>query len=349
MSRREYDFVYLTNTPSFYKLRLCESIAREGASVLLVLYGYGSEAVNMVLDDSAKWQFDWQFINCGDANRRSKLRTFRALWALMRRVRARRVFFSGWMALEYNLYAFLSARRRNVMICESSILDVDMSGFKGWLKRRIISRMGAALPSGHPHDRLFEAIGFKGDRFITGSVGIFNKPGRDPKPTHSPLRYLYVGRLIDVKNLRLLVDVFNASGRPLTIVGAGELEAELKARAEANITFKGFVDNDRLGEVYQSHDVFILPSYYEPWGLVVEEALYWGLPVVVSDCVGSGEDMVRAYGSGEIFMHDDPADLRRALDAIASDYPRYLRAIADIDWDARDRAQTQAYLSLLQK
>ncbi len=347
MRKREYDIVYLTNTPSFYKLRLCEEIARRGAKVLLVLYGYGSEAVNTVLDDSRSWSFDWQFINHGDANRRSHFRTFAALLRLMRGIRARRVLFSGWMANEYNLYAFISPCRRNVVICESSIIDVDMSGIKGWLKRLFINRMSAALPSGQPHDRLFGAIGFKGERRITGSVGIFNKPGRPPKPDHSPLRYLYVGRLIDVKNLRLLVKVFNDNGLPLTIVGAGELENELKAMARPNITFTGFVDNDRLGDIYQAHDIFILPSYSETWGLVVEEALYWGLPAVVSDRVGSGEDMVSAYGSGEIFRHDDPSDLQRALDTVARDYERYRRAVDAIDWNDRDRAQTEAYLSIL--
>ena len=42
---KQYDFIYLTNTPSFYKVRLCEELAKKH-SVLLVLYGYGAEAVN---------------------------------------------------------------------------------------------------------------------------------------------------------------------------------------------------------------------------------------------------------------------------------------------------------------
>lgn len=47
--KKMYDFVYLTNTPSFYKLNLCNEIARTN-SLLLVLYGYGSEAVNTILE-----------------------------------------------------------------------------------------------------------------------------------------------------------------------------------------------------------------------------------------------------------------------------------------------------------
>lgn len=53
--KKEYDIIYLTNTPSFYKINLCNEIA-ESASVLLVFYGYGSEAVNKMLksEDSYK-------------------------------------------------------------------------------------------------------------------------------------------------------------------------------------------------------------------------------------------------------------------------------------------------------
>lgn len=53
-----YDFVYLTNTPSFYKLNLCNEIAKTH-SLLLILYGYGSEAVNKELKASGNYKFDY--------------------------------------------------------------------------------------------------------------------------------------------------------------------------------------------------------------------------------------------------------------------------------------------------
>lgn len=344
---KSYDIVYLTNTPSFYKLRLCEAIACRGMSLLLVLYGYGSEAVNTQLSDDSNWSFDWKFIHDGDANKRSKVKTFIRLLRLMHGISAKKILFSGWLAPEYNLYAFLSPRRRNAVICETPIYLISMAGISGWVKRRIIGRMSAALPSGVPHQRLFDSIGFNGDCHITGSVGIISKPARQPRTRHTPLRYLYVGRLIDLKNLRLLIDTFNANGQPLTIVGAGELSDELHSRAKDNITFTGFIDNNRLDPVYRDHDVFILPSYYDAWGLVVEEALYRGLPCIVSDRVGSAEDMVTAYGAGEIFDHTSVADLQRAIDTVAAGYDRYADAAASIDWDARENAQVDAYLKLL--
>lgn len=133
----------------------------------------------------------------------------------------------------------------------------------------------------------------------------------------------------------------------MTIVGAGSDEAMLKSMAAPNITFQGFVNNDELGEIYQQHDVFILPSNYEPWGLVVEEALYWGLPVIVSEKVGCGPDMVRAYGSGFFFKHDDEESLAVAIGEMQRCYPDVRKKVLAIDWDKRENDQVEAYLKIL--
>ena len=67
---KQYDFIYLTNTPSFYKVRLCEELAKKH-SVLLVLYGYGAEAVNTRLSGN-EGGFDYYFLHEGDAGKRNK-------------------------------------------------------------------------------------------------------------------------------------------------------------------------------------------------------------------------------------------------------------------------------------
>ena len=176
---KQYDFIYLTNTPSFYKARLCEELAKKH-SVLLVLYGYGAEAVNTRLSGNENG-FDYFFLHEGDAGKRNKALVLFRLLKLMARVRARRVLFSGWMAPEYNIYSFLSSKRRNAVICESSAIDSGMDGWKGLLKKAVIRRMSAALPSGSPHRALFEHIRYPGDIHVTGSVGIFNMEGRRPR------------------------------------------------------------------------------------------------------------------------------------------------------------------------
>lgn len=343
-----YDFVYLTNTPSFYKLNLCNEIACTN-SLLLVLYGYGSEAVNTVLENNKSLKFDYYFINQGDSNTRNKWHTFVLLIKLMLSIHCKKILYAGWMAPEYNIYSFFSPKYKNVMVCESSIFESSLNGMKGWIKRRIIERMSCALPSGKPHEELFHQIGYKGIINLTGSVGVFHKGERKKRATPNyPLHYIYVGRLIDVKNVALLIEEFNRNGKPLTIVGQGILESKLREQAKANITFTGFIDNNKLGDVYQAHDVFILPSKSEPWGLVVEEALYWGLPVIVSDKVGSSIDMVKDLHTGCIFQSENIDSLHEAVLSMETNYTTFKDAVWQIDWDERDRNQIRAYTSLIE-
>ena len=341
-----YDFVYLTNTPSFYKINLCNKISAN-SKLLLVLYGYGNEAVNREMDNSEKTNFDYVFLNNGDSKRRVKLLVFIRLLKLMLTIRYKKVLYSGWFSIEYNLFSFLSPKRKNVIICESSILDVTFKGFTGFLKKLIIKRMGAALPSGVPHKQLFEKIKFDGQIFCTGSVGIFNKNKCSTRNINNPYRYIYVGRLIDVKNVMWLVEQFNKNGRLLTIVGSGILESQIRRIAKDNINILGFVNNEQLGKIYQKHDIFILPSKYEPWGLVVEEALYWGLPCIVSNCVGSGIDMVKNLNTGEIFDCEDESSLQIAIDTLETNYNKYVSAVNSINWNDRDEKQVEAYYKVL--
>ena len=345
-----YDFVYLTNTPSFDKLNLCNEITQT-RSVLIVLLGYGSEAVNTMLSESSRMRCDFVFLNEGEYTERNRIKVFVRLCKLMRGIRCKKILFSGWMNGEFNLYSFFSPKNKNVLVCESSVFDTNFRGVKGWIKRMIVSRMETVLPSGKPHMQLFEEVGFDGECNMTGSVGIFNKGERlhTKESSQRPLRYMYVGRLVDVKNVELLIDVFNRNGLPLTIVGDGDLREKLKKMAKPNIRFLGFVNNEELGAVYQSHDIFILPSYYEPWGLVVEEALYWGLPVIVSDKVGSSIDMVKDLGTGLIFKSCDADSLQECIDRMEQKYDRFREAVMKIDWERRDADQVKVYTNLIPK
>lgn len=350
--KKEYDMVYLTNTPSFYKLNLCEALCRHGVRVLVVFYGYGKEAVNINLEGTSGFGFDYEFLHDGDSRKRNKTAVFLRLLKLMRGVNARKIIYAGWLAPEYNLYSFLSPRSRNVVVSESRGCDVGMTGLRGMVKRCIIGRMSGALPSGIPHKELFDRIGFKGRVECTGSVGLINRmyeaDEAETVVTPNGLRFLYVGRLTAVKNLSLLIKVFNANKLPLTIVGKGEDEKMLKEMAGPNIRFMGFVDNDRLGAIYRRHDVFVLPSLYEPWGLVVEEALYHGLPVIVSDRVGCAADMVTSYGSGLIFETDSKDSLQDAVTRMHTEYDSVWAGVKKIDWHQRESRQIDAYLKILE-
>ena len=74
---------------------------------------------------------------------------------------------------------------------------------------------------------------------------------------------------------------------------------------------------------------------------------YWGLPVIVSEKVGCGPDMVRAYGSGFFFKHDDEESLAVAIGEMQRCYPDVRKKVLAIDWDKRENDQVEAYLKIL--
>jgi glycosyltransferase involved in cell wall biosynthesis len=83
----------------------------------------------------------------------------------------------------------------------------------------------------------------------------------------------------------------------LVFAGEGPLRAELESEAVAlgissRVRFLGFVNQSQLPAVYTSADVMVLPSEYEPFGVVVNEAMCCGCPVIASDRVGAAKDLI---------------------------------------------------------
>lgn len=347
--KESFDYVFLTNTPSFYKVNLCRALAERGLKGLVVFYGFGREAVNVVPDNLPNLSF--HFLHNGNSAHRSRWATWRALLKLMNLIETSTVIYSGWLATEYNLYSFLSPRRCNVVVVESTPFESTTSGLKSWLKQLIVKRMGRALPSGQLSLELLKRLGFKGRAELTGSVGLIDMPSRPELSRRhrlsQPLRCLYVGRLEEVKNLEWLIKQFAKSGRQLTIVGDGSLRTRLEKIATPNITFTGFIPNSQLNDIYLSHDLLVLPSLSEPWGLVVEEALYRSLPVLASDVVGSAPEMINATGAGLTFQLNNADDFENSIARIEQNYTTFAEAASQIDFSARAQAQINAWQSVI--
>jgi glycosyltransferase involved in cell wall biosynthesis len=102
----------------------------------------------------------------------------------------------------------------------------------------------------------------------------------------------------------------------LAIAGSGELEDETRAEADrlgVRTTWLGFVNQSLMGRVYAGADCLLLPSEFESWGLVVNEAMATGLPAVVSDHVGCAPDLIVPGETGEVARTGDADDLAAAL------------------------------------
>lgn len=107
----------------------------------------------------------------------------------------------------------------------------------------------------------------------------------------------------------------------LVVAGEGPLRASLESESRSlgiadRVLFRGFVNQRSLPALYAASDVLVLPSAHEPWGLVVNEAMACGTPVVVSDQVGARVDLVSPGHTGEIYPVGDIEALARVLQSL---------------------------------
>ncbi len=150
-----------------------------------------------------------------------------------------------------------------------------------------------------------------------------NWDGRADEP-----HFLYVGRLSSEKGLEDLLAAFcilyeRFPKARLDLVGSGPLTDELKRRATNlkmthAISFLGSRNLEDIAVLFQRCTALVLPSHSEPWGLVVNEALSYGCPVVVSSACGCVPDLVRDGSTGYSFEVGNVDDLTRAMDAVRS-------------------------------
>jgi glycosyltransferase involved in cell wall biosynthesis len=109
----------------------------------------------------------------------------------------------------------------------------------------------------------------------------------------------------------------------LVFIGDGDQRPLLEARARStrwnSIKILGFKNQRELPQYYDLCDVLVLPSRFEPWGLVVNEAMNAGRAVIVSDRVGCGPDLVHEGVNGYVFQTGDRAGLCQALEKVVGD------------------------------
>ncbi|GAA0761635.1 glycosyltransferase involved in cell wall biosynthesis [Erythromicrobium ramosum] len=140
---------------------------------------------------------------------------------------------------------------------------------------------------------------------------------------------LFSGQLIDRKGVDVLLAAFNAVAdrNPklrLRILGSGPERERYRAlvspHVKDRVDFVGHKEPCELPDEFSQADVFCLPSRHDGWGVVINEALGAGLPIIVSDTVGAGRDLVRDGHNGMVTPVEDISALADALLRIGSDH-----------------------------
>jgi glycosyltransferase involved in cell wall biosynthesis len=225
---------------------------------------------------------------------------------------------------------------RCVMMNDSHAGTAKARGIALLAKRIALKLFHAGLVAGAPQLRYFEGLGMQARSLFTGYDCVdnhyFEAATSNARVVKSATRMqlglpdqylLNVGRMVGKKNLQTLVEAFSmlirrnaAAGFHLVLTGSGEREPALKVlcselglpvytrtkpmaepAAPPGVHFLGFRQIADNAAIYALASVFVLPSSVEEWGLVVNEAMASGLPVVVSERAGCAEDLLPAISS----------------------------------------------------
>ncbi len=236
---------------------------------------------------------------------------------------------------------------------ESTPNGSDTHGWKRRIRdllcRRLFARCAAFLCIGSLNRQFYRAFSVAEERMFSMPYAVdntwFQARCAEVAPQRELLRQelalapgrpviLFAAKFIPAKAPDDLLTAYQQAFRQddperpyLLFVGDGplrpQLETQARTRANDDVRFLGFRNQTQLPALYDLCDVFVLPSHFEPWGLVVNEVMNAGKPVIVSDRVGAAPDLVRQGENGWIFQTGDVDALGNALrDACANEKRR---------------------------
>lgn len=338
-----FDYVFVTHLPSFYKTNLYNELSKKLKIHVIFI---GKSSVIRTNDfTSGEISFSYSHLFDSDFEKRNILKSLFKLSSVLRKIKFKKIVVGGWDLIEFWFIVFFIRKNKNSLALESGIENSGVIGVKGIIKKIFLTRISIVFASGLSQEKLLKKLNYSKNIFITKGVGIINKVKFQKRDRVFSGNFLYLGRLSEEKNLKMLVNVFNELHHfKLNIVGSGPLEFELKNLAHKNINFICHVKNKNISEVFLNNDVFILPSISEPWGLVVEEAIYFGLPVIVSDQVGCAFELVGDKKNGIIFDFSSRESLRGAIMKMASNYLSYKNREIEVYINKKDIEQVNSYL-----
>jgi glycosyltransferase involved in cell wall biosynthesis len=317
----------------------------ESRAVVDLSVAYGNDAGQRSVWDPGfggrhKWDIDLvgghrhEFLTrSADPSRLERARAYRRLAELIR----------GWDVVVINGYA-TGLTAAAIAVCRITsvpyLLRIDTStrinhpiiSPRHWWPRRASQWSAGGLSVGQKNSAIHRSLGSPSvfsapfaidvDRFQTTAtrVRMDRNKFRESLGLPQDIQIVaFAGKFIDMKRPGDLISlaVHLRGSAHILMIGDGPEMRDLQAAAEGlPVTFTGFLNQSEMPEALACSDVIVLPSSYEPWGLIVNEAMACGCVPVVSDQVGCAPDLVA--GIGEVYSVGD-------MDALATAVRRALR------------------------
>jgi glycosyltransferase involved in cell wall biosynthesis len=245
-------------------------------------------------------------------------------------------YLASWQALlwaEHHHIPFLLWSESNIQDLRRGYLMVE------FLKREFLRRCNGFVVPGQSAREFLRGHKIGDGSIFTAPNAVDNemfaleaaRAREDPdcrRKLNLPARYfLFAGRLVREKGVFDLLSAYaklNAGLREqvgLVFAGDGESRTQLEEQATAIspgvIRFGGFAHREVLAAYYALAEALVLPTYSDPWGLVVNEAMACGLPVILSEVAGCAADLVKERWNGLLVAPGDIPALTAAMETMA--------------------------------
>ncbi len=248
--------------------------------------------------------------------------SFENLENLLSKNKYNAILIFGWSNILY-LKALFIAKKLKI----KTILRVETNlRLKNTIFKRIIkffflkflfSHIDFFLTIGKLNRQFYKSFAIDNSRLFNAPYFVDNNFFQNKKSSKlkKKINFLFVGKLIDRKNPLLFIKIAeklkNKKNIHFNIVGSGPLfdtcKKEIKIKSLSNISMLGFRNQKELKKIYSNNDYLLLTSKYETWGLVVNEAMASGLPVISSLNCGATHDLIKNKHTG--FIYNTPNNL----------------------------------------
>lgn len=250
--------------------------------------------------------------------------------SMAQRLKPSLVYVSGWMDDDYLKVA---ARLKQTGIPVVAGSDTQWKGtFRHYAAsltarfsfRNCFSHIWVAGPYQYEYAR---RLGFRPDQVLFNTLSadleLFSQGAKflDDKAPDYPQRFLYVGNFRKVKGTDILASAYREYREKyhgtwqLCCIGSGEMRHELEN--QEGIEVNDFLPQDQLMPFIRRSGAFILPSRYDQWGVVVHEFAAAGMPLLVTDRVGSHTTFLINKFNGYLVKAGSSSDLAAKMDMLA--------------------------------
>lgn len=270
-----------------------------------------------------------------------RIKIGRELIKALQEFRADVVFVNGYSAQEFRMV--IEWAKKNMVKCytfsETKKDDFSRLFIKEWFKKGIVRKLYGAICGGHLHKEYLMELGMPGNRIFPGYDAVDNDFFREhsslskTQASENRIRYrlpekyfISCSRFVRKKNLERLLTAYAIYRRmvlpdvpwSLVLVGEGPEEHKLKAKASREridaVVFAGSHDPKSLAAHYGLASCFILASTTEQWGLVINEAMACGLPVLATKVAGAASELIEEGVNGYSF---DPYNTKQIAELMA--------------------------------